>query len=552
MSSCTKRFHTLLRPLSYALATPVLLTLAALSLPSEGSAAEATVASATSPAPSITRRALMPSPGEAHLRIQRPRRDEDALYELRLERGKSVSASTEFRVKRVSVGDSELLDVLVLSPNELQFVTKGIGSTNVILWDNGGAPQAAIDVHIGAPYSGLESELRRVLNNENIAVDSAGESLVLKGSVSSAETMEQALQVANAFLVESKKSKIINLLEVGGNQQVMIEVIVAEMNRNLRRRLGANFQATIGSGGKTFQFGSLLNNLTSLDDEAFSFDLDSFELLELERTLDFSENVNLIGRGFGIGTGVYEVFLDLLQEEGLAKILAEPTVVARSGESASFLVGGEVPIPIAQGGAFGSITVMFKKFGVGVNFTPTVLSSDRIHLEVEPEVSEPDFSFGTTISGFTVPAFSTRRAATAVELGDGQSFAIAGLLRDDVTELVSKFPVLGDVPVLGTLFRSSQFQKKETELVLIVTPHLVKPLEPGRPPLPTDHFVEPSAFEFYFFGALEGRAAEDSAETKGENNQKQDSDVRLSSDVPSGLIGQAGQRLRALPEGEAQ
>jgi pilus assembly protein CpaC len=204
---------------------------------------------------------------------------------------------------------------------------------------------------------------------------------------------------------------------------------------------------------------------------------------------------------------VLDLFLAAMQQEGLGKILAEPTLVARSGELAAFLVGGEIPIPVVQGTSQGlnNVTVVFKNFGVNVEFTPTVLSPQRIHLQVAPEVSEPDFNFGTTIGGTTVPAFNTRRASTSVELADGQTFAIAGLLREDIRSTVEKIPALGELPVLGALFRSEQFQKQQTELVLLVTPHLVKPLDPGRPTLPTDHYIEPNDYEFYLLGRLEGR-----------------------------------------------
>ncbi len=200
------------------------------------------------------------------------------------------------------------------------------------------------------------------------------------------------------------------------------------------------------------------------------------------------------------------MFFDILKDRGLGKILAEPSVIARSGETASFLAGGEVPIPVAQGGAFGSITIEFKEFGVGVAFTPTVLADNRIHLQVNPEVSEPDFNIGTVVDGSAVPGFNTRRAKTGVELGDGESFAIAGLLSERMTEAAVQYPILGDIPVLGTLFRSSQYQRNETELVILVTPRLVGPIvaPENRPMLPTDTFVDPNDLEFYLLGWLQG------------------------------------------------
>lgn len=236
--------------------------------------------------------------------------------------------------------------------------------------------------------------------------------------------------------------------------------------------------------------------------------------------------------------------------------------MARSGEKAHFLVGGEVPIPVPQSGSIGVITIEYKEFGVGLTFTPTVMGKDRIHLAMTAEVSEPDLTLGARVGGFVVPAFTTRRAATGIELGDGQSFAVAGLLREDVKELAHRFPFIGDIPILGALFSSTRFEKNETELVMIVTPRLVKPLPPGRPELPTDHFVEPNAFEFFFLGSLEGtfagravdnavalwdRAIGTSSLAVQDRNSGDDSNsdgsIELSEDL-GGLAGGAGHRVK--------
>ena len=187
--------------------------------------------------------------------------------------------------------------------------------------------------------------------------------------------------------------------------------------------------------------------------------------------------------------------------------MAEPTLITMSGKSANFLAGGEFPIPVPQEG--GTTTVQYKTFGVGLNFSPIVLSSKKISMQVAPEVSDLDFSNAIQISGFVIPALTTRRVSTTVELGDGQSFAIAGLLKDNVREVVSKFPLLGDIPILGVLFRSTSFQKNETELIIIVTPHLVKPMDLAKQTLPTDQYIEPNDFEFYLLGATEGYPKED-------------------------------------------
>jgi pilus assembly protein CpaC len=215
-----------------------------------------------------------------------------------------------------------------------------------------------------------------------------------------------------------------------------------------------------------------------------------------------SPAINALFR-FHKGNVTWTGFLDALKENGLVKILAEPTLVTISGQEANFLAGGEFPVPIPQQGD--TITIVFKTFGVGLLFTPTVLSEDKISMKVTPEVSELDFSNAVSFGGFVIPGLTTRRASTAIELADGQSFAIAGLLNENVRESVSKFPILGDIPILGALFRSSSFQKNETELVIIVTPHLVKPLDMTKQPLPTDPYIEPNDFEWYLMGQLEGR-----------------------------------------------
>jgi pilus assembly protein CpaC len=435
---------------------------------------------------------------------------EDLMRTLELERGKSVFVRTDYDVKRVSVGDPELLDVVVFAPRELQFVAKGTGSTNVLIWDTRGRPQASIQVQIGTPQIYLQRELRRILSNDDLHVDGARSATVLSGSVPNVVALEQTLAVANAFVADDENAQVVNLLEVGGNQQVMLKVVIAEMSRTLTREFGTNFNALIDAGTGKIRIDGLLGGLTTPG-------LGAGDVVKL------NDAVNLAAGFFNFG-GLEQlaVFLDILDERGLSKILAEPALVARSGESASFLVGGEVPVPIAQGGAFGSITVEYKKFGVGLSFTPTVLAPDRIHLTVSPEVSRPDFAFGTEVQGTVVPAFNSRRASTSVDLEHGQTLAIAGLLSEVLQESVSEYPILGRIPIIGGLFRASRFEKQETELVILVTPVLAQPTGTD-PTLPTDFFIEPSASEFFMYGWLEGRAPIE--------------------EEPAGLIGEAGYRI---------
>ena len=342
----------------------------------------------------------------------------------------------------------------------------------------------------------LKETLYKLLPDEKeVRVNTTQETVTLSGNVSNAANLSQVLTIAESYYPK----KVVNLLEVGGVHQVMLEVRVAEMSRSITRRLGFNFGYISNSGAN---FGvSLLNNLSS--SSAFSASgIPSSGL---------SSSINAIFRFTGAGA-TWTTFIDALKEEGLVKVLAEPTLITLSGKSANFLAGGEFPIPVPQiggGGAGTTITIEYKSFGVGLNFTPVVLSNNKISMKVNPEVSDLDFSSAVAIGGYVVPGLTTRRVSTTIELPDGQSFAIAGLLKENVREVVSKFPVLGDIPILGALFRSTSFQKNETELIVIVTPHLVKPLDLTKQSLPTDQYIEPDDFEFYLLGSLEGKERAD-------------------------------------------
>ncbi len=337
-----------------------------------------------------------------------------------------------------------------------------------------------------------------------------------------------ATAIARAFYSEGSEAKVVNLINVGGNQQVMIEVIISEMSRTLTRDLTVNWSTIIEAGATVLTFETFIGKLVSLGGDLSTSD----EFL-------LSDRVNLLGSVVKPGSFAINAFFEFANLNGLAKILARPTLLARSGQTASFLVGGEVPIPVIQSGSNpGAISIEYHEFGVGLSFTPTVLGPDRIHLAVSPEVSRADLTFGTEVSGTRVPGFATRRASTSVELADGQSFMIAGLLNEEVRELAGKYPLLGSVPILGALFRSTEFMKNETELVIIVTPTLVKPLGAGPHPLPTDHFIEPTASEFYLFGALEGMPPID-----GEGPGQLESE---------GMIGDTGNRITTSYEGGAQ
>jgi pilus assembly protein CpaC len=288
-------------------------------------------------------------------------------------------------------------------------------------------------------------------------------------------------------------------MQVGGVQQVMLEVRVAEMNRELIRRLGINATAMTPQG-----FGmTALNQLTSMIGGNSFSGMSGGISSALTNTLNLSQQALAANGAFQFQTGniTWSGFVDALQQENIVKVLAKPTLLALNGQEAAFLAGGEFPIPVPQ--AFGLITIQFKKFGVGLVFTPNIMDKNHISLSVAPEVSELDFQNALRTQGFVVPAITTRRATTTIELADGQSFAIGGLLRDNVKESINKYPWLGDIPILGALFRSTSYQKNETELLIIVTAHLVKPLDMTAQTLPTDYYEEPNDFEFYLMGYAE-------------------------------------------------
>ena len=400
--------------------------------------------------------------------------------------GKSKVVDLPVAIKRASLASPEVADTVVLSPKQIYLTGKAIGVTTLTLWKESGELFSVIDIMVTPDLTRLREQLHKMLPDEQgVLVTATHDHITLSGTVSNLARQSRVLEIAEPYAPK----KVVNLLQVGGAQQVMLEVRVAEMDRTLIRQLGINMNG-VGSGNN---FGvSALNNITSvvgpggLTDPVGQF---------------VTSAVNSLVR-FQTGSITWTAFIDALKQEDVVKILAKPTLVAVSGQEAQFLSGGEFPFPVPQ--AFGVVTIQYKKFGVGLAFTPTVLTNNRISMAVSPEVSELDFTNALQLQGFTVPTITTRRATTVVDLADGQSFAIAGLLRDAVREQIQKFPVLGDIPVLGALFRSSRFQKAQTELMIIVTPHFVKPIDMAQHALPTDTFVEPNDWEFYLMGWTDG------------------------------------------------
>jgi pilus assembly protein CpaC len=397
--------------------------------------------------------------------------------------GKSVVLRTETAVKRISIANPAIADFNLLSPTEVYLTGKEAGTTNLTMWQDGRLT-AVYDLVVSYDVSKLKQQMQEMLPAEkDLRIAAANDSLTLSGKVTNAAALNQALSLARAYAPEGKVS---NLVEVGGVHQVLLEVRVAEMSKSITKRLGINLAYAFSNNDFSVSIlsspASVVNPPTSVLNQA-------------------SSAVNALFR-FDHKGSTWAGFVDALEEDGLVKVLAEPNLVTLSGQTATFLAGGEFPVPVPQD--FNTITIEYKQFGVGLNFTPVVLSKDKISIKVAPEVSDLDFTNSVRLVGYVVPGLRVRKTSTTVELADGQSFAIAGLLRENVRTVVSKFPLLGDIPILGALFQSKEFQKENTELVIIVTPHLVKPLDMAKQTLPTDFYVEPNDAEFYLLGRIEG------------------------------------------------
>lgn len=427
--------------------------------------------------------------------------------------GKSTMLQLPVAIKRVSVGNPGVADVTLINPHELYLLGKTVGATNVIIWRKDGSA-SVVDVAVNVDSARLQYRINELLPEEKgVTVSSAAESVVLAGNVSSSDKADRVVTIAEAYVRNLNRSlmlpvvagdgqvpagttlnvggnrnagarsnvagaQVINMLRVDAPQQVMLEVKVAEISKTLLDKLGAEFGMSRTNGNWTY---SILNSLLT----------DSAGILAATKSQSKF------------------VKLDAEKKDGILKILAEPNIIAISGQEGSFLAGGKIFIPVARSdGASGApvITLEEKEFGVGLKFTPTVLDGGRINLKVAPEVSELSQTGSpfTTIGNYTavLPSFTVRRAQTTVQLNDGQSFAIAGLIKNNVTETIRRFPGIGEVPILGALFRSNEFQTDQTELMFVVTPRLVKPLPPAHA-LPTDAFVPPSRGEFFLGGKME-------------------------------------------------
>ncbi len=391
---------------------------------------------------------------------------------------KSQVITADRIINRALIGNAEIADILPISDRSVYVLGKTMGTTSLTLYDNQNRVMAVVDVAVGPDVISLREQIGSLMPNETVDTRLTNGKVVLSGTATSTGAADRMIQLARAYAGEEN---VVNLMTLGSSQQIMLEVRFAEVNRQVSKELGISsvFADSNGFAGVTGPGAGLTNT--------------GLELSEIQDS--FGVFTNAFGNVLGLNI---DAVLDALEERGLSKTLAEPTVVSLSGEEASFLVGGEFPIPIVQGNGGGAvdgggraITVEFKPFGVSLGFTPTLIGDNVINLLVRPEVSSIDPAASLTIGGLTIPGLRTRRASTVVELRDGESFAIAGLIQSDFQTTVNQVPLLGSLPIIGSLFRSSSFQKGETELLIVVTPRLVKPIRPDQVQLPTERVADP-------------------------------------------------------------
>ena len=417
----------------------------------------------------------------------------------------------------VFIADPTIADVQVPSNKSVIVFGRKPGRTTLIALDDQDQQLASIQVVVRYELTDLQQLVRQEVPNGNIEVLNTPSGIVLSGTVPDPDDAEKAKSVAQRFIGE--KEEIVNRLKISTSMQVNLRLRVAEVGRTVTKQLGINWNTAISTGNMTF---GLFTGRTPLTSTVIN-PVTGGETTTLTRATPLAGASTPNSSTFNFTTNRYAVssVIDALAEEGLITVLAEPNLTAISGETASFLAGGEFPVPVSQtaatsGTLIPTITIQFKPFGVSLDFVPTVLSSDRISLKVRPEVSDLSDRGAITTGGLTIPALSVRRAETTVELGSGESFAIAGLIQNNQNNDISKYPGLGDIPILGTLFRSTRFQRNETELVIIVTPYVVRPVGSTKAlRAPTDGLEPASDLERIFLDRLTKTSRPDAATAIG-------------------------------------
>jgi pilus assembly protein CpaC len=441
----------------------ILLMLAALLLTMSGGAA----AQQTAPEANASQVAMPPQQQQ-----ELPPPAQTGPAPLRVMVGKSILINTADRLKRVSVTNPSVADAVVVSPNQLLIHGRAPGEVTLIVWDDQERSRS-FDLRVDVDITSAADQIKSLFPDEQVKISASRDAVVLTGHVSNQEMADRVGSVASAY-----SPRVVNALTFGpiGGESVILEVKFAEVDRTAITQFGVNLFSTNGKGlgtTTTGQFGGFGQQEIN-DTHIFGVPTAGFES---EMTINDVLNVFLFRPDIHIGA-----VIRALKQKNLLQILAEPNLVALNGKEASFLAGGEFPFPVVQPSAgFNAITIQFREFGVRLNFTPEIQPNGNIRLRVRPEVSALDFSNALTIEGFVIPALSTRRADTEFELRDGQSFVIAGLLDNRVTDVANKVPGLGDIPILGHLFRSKNLQKARTELMVLVTARRVAPQDQPAP-----------------------------------------------------------------------
>jgi pilus assembly protein CpaC len=406
------------------------------------------------------------------------------------------------------IGNPDIADIVPISSTSVYVLGKKTGTTSLTLYDRANRLIAVVDVVVGPDVTTLKRQLADLMPGDSIGARMSNDSVILEGTVPNSVVADRAVQIAETYA----PGKVVNLLSLGSSQQVMLEVRFAEVKRSALSQIGVGWgpdnsgrtQYVIGGGASLTPIGgttTITNGgvTTSVPNNSGVFKLGSI-----------IDSFGLISQTFKAFGSNFNVTLDALERKGAVTTLAEPTLVALSGETASFLAGGEFPVPVVQnvggggggggGGNNAAFTVEWKPFGVSLAFTPTVLSDGVINMVVAPEVSSIDPSASIVINNLSIPGLQTRRAKTVVELRDGESFALAGLLRKDFQDTIRQVPLLGSLPIIGALFRSTGFQHEQTELVIIVTPRLVRPVPAGALKVPTDRVGPPNEADLLING----------------------------------------------------
>ncbi len=409
---------------------------------------------------------------------------------------RAVVVESDVPFAELSIANPAIADISSLSDRTIYVLGKGTGTTTLTLLDASGRLITNVDVHVSFDLTEFKERLRQIMPGEKIEVRSADDGIVLSGVASSMQKMQRALDLAERYAPD----RVSNLMSVGGVQQVMLKVRFAEMSRSVSKSLASSLAlgGDIFGGDAGIKLGSGQAARSSGLDGILAGNIPASTSNELSSSI-----------GFNMGAVEVALLIEAMESKGMVRMLAEPNLTALSGQEATFLAGGEYPVPISAEND--TVRIEFKPFGVELSFVPRVVDGDLINLELKTAVSAIDPSNGFITNDFQVDAFTRREATTTVEMRDGESFAIAGLLKDDFTDLNGQVPWLGDIPVLGALFRSAEYQREQSELVIIVTPHLVTPTRGEALALPTDRVRPPTEKDLF----LHGRVASDTAPRKG-------------------------------------